>query len=89
MMKKTKKTALHTPSKKEVKQNNNTKDHSSTIPERNQSLFNKEKKNTTSNESMDDVVSVTQTSKQVNQKHKQNDVENKKNFITYTTKKRR
>ena len=30
---------------------------------------------------MDDVPSVTQTSKQVNQKHKQNDEENKKTAL--------
>ena len=45
MMKKTTKTALHTLSKKEVKQNNNTKDQSSTIPEKNQPLSKIEKKN--------------------------------------------
>ena len=43
----------------------------------NQPLSNYEKKTPTLNDSIDDVPSVTQTSKQVNQKHKQNDVENK------------
>ena len=35
---------------------------------------------------MDDVPSVTQASKQVNQKNKQNHVENKKKYITYIIK---
>ena len=44
MMKKTKITALHTPPKKEVKQNNNTNNQSSTILEKNQPLSNDENK---------------------------------------------
>ena len=48
-MLKIKKTALHTPPKKEVKQNYNTNDQSSTIPEKNKPLSNGEKKKTTSN----------------------------------------
>ena len=39
-----KKTALHTSPKKEVKQNNNAKDQSSTILDKNQPLSNDEKK---------------------------------------------
>ena len=87
MMKKNNKTTLHTLSKIEVKQNHNTKDQSSTIPEKNQPLSNNDKKKKL-NKSKDDVPSVTQTSKQVNQKHKQNDEKNNKNCITYTIKKR-
>ena len=73
-----KKTELHTPPKKEVTQNNNTKDQSFTILEKKQQSSNDEKRKTTLIDSIDDMHSVTQTSKQVNQKHKQNDVENKK-----------
>ena len=70
-----KKTAFHRPPKKEVKQNNNTKDQSYTIPEKHQPLSNDEKTKRTFNESIDDAPSVTQIYKQVNQKHKQNEGE--------------
>ena len=62
MEKKPKKTSKNNQEIK-VKENNNTKDQSFTKPEKNQQLSNDEKRNKILNESMDDVSSVTPTSK--------------------------